>query len=166
LRAHFLRDMLNRIKKDETERLQQTLMLKPDVNVRVSALLKAYGTGLNFFNVWHQDFDTVLARLEGSFFICAGENADYEEIAFFLKFNPYFRRLTGEAGAVNKITEYLSSDIGRCRYDFLSYDKPEAEDVQAEIEISPKLEDVYSVMEKARSSDFTVGDFPPWYTDV
>jgi hypothetical protein len=165
--------MLTCLKKDETERLREALNAHPGFNVRVSALIKAYGVGQTFFNVWHQNFDTVLARLEGSFFICEGEKADFEEIALFLGFNPYFRRLVGKADAVAKIAAYLTVRYERRRFDFFEFraGKPDGfrlPDIcgQPVIDASPGLADVYSVMEKAESADFAVGDFTPWYADL
>jgi hypothetical protein len=159
--------MLTHLKNDEIERIQNVICVQPAFNVRVSALLKAYGCDQTFFNVWHQNFDTVLARLESSFFICEGENADFEELAFFLNFNPYFRRLSGKTDVVEKIAVHLTGKY-ECRYfDFLTWraGKPYVCG-QNVINASPSLRDVYSVMDKAKNDDFTVGDFTPWYTDI
>lgn len=159
--------MLNHLKNNERERLQAVLAAQPAFNVRVSALLKAYGAGQSFFNVWHQDFDTVLARLESSFFICAGENADFEEIAFFLRFNPYFNRVIGKSEAIEKIAAFFAGGYERRSFDFLALqEKATVTGEQPAIDALPSLSDVYNVMDSAKSDEFTVGDFVPWYTDI
>jgi ribosomal protein S18 acetylase RimI-like enzyme len=159
--------MLIRVKEDEIDRIQKMLAEQPDFGVRVSALLKAYGAGQEFFSAWHQNYNTVLARLESSFFICAGEGADFEEIAFFLDFNPYFHRLTGKTQTVEDISACLSHNHKKYRSDFLAGEKNlTGTDDRFEIDAAPSLEDVYKVISAAQTKDFTVGDFVPWYVDI
>lgn len=157
--------MLRRVTEIETDKLQEVLNFEPESNVRLAALVKAYGIGRQFFNVWQSGWETVLARFETSFFINANEDADFEEIAFFLKFNPYFRRLSGKADAVLKLKNF----IGGCKsldFDFMTCVMQTYSGGKYEIETSPGLKAVYEVMEKARSAEFSVGKFVPWYADV
>lgn len=162
--------MLERLKKDDTQKIQRVLSAQPALNARVSALIKAYGTDRRFFNVWHQDFDTVLARLEGSFFVCGGKNIDYEEIGFFLNFNPYFNRLTGKAEVVEKIAQMFTVDCERRSYDFMAMPQKTAQGLAQsddfEIDPAPKLRDVYNVILACQSDEFKVGSFEPWYVDL
>lgn len=157
--------MLNRVNSDETKKLQEVLNREPALNVRLAALVKAYGIGRQFFNVWQSGWETILARFETSFFINSNESADFEEIAFFLKFNPYFSRLAGKSAAVLKIKDF----IGDCEshdFDFMTCEKLISANKKFDIETEPALKAVYEVMEKAQSDDFSVGKFVPWYADV
>ena len=159
--------MLTRLKNDEIERLQNVICAQTGFNVRVSALLKAYGCNQTFFNVWHNNFDTVLARLESNLFICEGENADFEEIAFFLDFNPYFRCISGKTDVINKIAVHLTGEYERRHFDFLTWHAGgSCFCVRNVIDAAPSLRDIYSVMDAAKNDDFTIGDFTPWYTDI
>lgn len=159
--------MLIRVKEDEIDRIQKILNKQPGFNVRISALLKAYGLKQNFFSVWHQNYDTILARFESSFFICGGENADFDEIAFFLSFNPYFKRLIGKSQTTEKLSECLAIKYEKCRCDFLEWHKTAEDDEKRfEIDAAPDLKDVYAVINAARSDTFTIGDFMPWYADI
>lgn len=115
--------MLKHLESNEVQRLQQALSAQPAFNVRISALIKAYGAEQTFFNVWHQDYDTVLARLENSFFVYEGKNPDFEEIAFFLKFNPYFQSLMGSSGTIEQVSAYFDGDCESCCFDFLALKK-------------------------------------------
>jgi ribosomal protein S18 acetylase RimI-like enzyme len=160
--------MLTRIKESEIEKLEEALSADPVFNVRLSALVRAYGTGHPFFNVWRQEWDVVLARLESSFFIYAGENADFEEIAFFLQFNPYFRRLAGKSQILKQVTSFLGDGYELCDFDCMVYrEKVKNQPAQCVIiDSEPDLKSVYEVMKSTESADFTVGEFMPWYADV
>lgn len=165
--------MLNRLKKDDTQKIQSVINAQPGLNARVSALIKAYGTDQRFFNVWHQDFDTVIARLEGSFFVCEGKNTDFEELAFFLNFNPYFSRLSGKADVVEKISRFLTVEHEYRRCDFMTMPLKTAKSREKtlnkndfEIDSSPKLKNVYDVIFESQSDEFRIGGFEPWYVDV
>lgn len=157
--------MLSRVLDNETDKLQEILNLEPTINARISALIKSYGIGRHFFNVWRHDWEIILARFETSFFISSDINADLEEIAFFLKFNPYFRRLTGKSEVILKIKEFM----GNCQsldFDFMTCNEQIYVNEDYNIETCPNLKSVYEVMEAAQSDDFTVGKFAPWYADV
>jgi ribosomal protein S18 acetylase RimI-like enzyme len=160
--------MLTRIKENDVETLESVLCADPAFNVRLSALVKAYGTGQPFFNVWRQEWDVVLARLESSFFIYAGENADFEEIAFFLQFNPYFRRFAGKSQVLKQVTAFLGATFELCDFDYMACEeKAKTTNIPCgNIESEPDLKAVYEVMKSAENADFTVGEFIPWYADV
>ncbi len=160
--------MLTRVKESEIEKINELLSASPAFNVRLCALLKAYGTRQPFFNVWRQDFDFVVARLENSFFISANKNVDFEEIAFFLRFNPYFHRLVGESSVAAQVAAYLGGDISHNIFDCMAYNgKIEKESLnQFLIESCADLKAVYEVMKSSESGDFTVSEFMPWYADV
>jgi len=136
---------------------------RPDLNVRVSGLLKAYGLNRHFFRLWVQNESTLLARLEGSFFLCNSADTDYDEIAFFLRFNPYFQRLFGTAEAVAAVEACLESGGKLKKYDFLEFEAADAVMPEREVICNPNLNDVYEVMCKV---GFQIGDFMPWYADV
>lgn len=160
--------MLTRVKNSEKNDVLDFLNAEPAINVRIAALIKAYGFDMPFFNVWRQDLNAVLARLENSFFIYAGENPDFEEIAFFLSFNPYFHRITGESDTILKIGAILKDGFSCTEYKFMSYagNHDSSKDETVEIEDSPHLHAVYKVMEAAKSDSFAVPPFIPWYADV
>lgn len=161
--------MLKQLEAEGEERLQKSLSASPAFGVRLSSLLRAYGTGRPFFNVWHQDYDTALARLEGSFFVFAGASPDCEEIALFCNLNPLFCRLTGEAGAVESIVPFISGDTELCRCLFMGLKgkfKLGMGFSGGTVDSSPDLRAVYSVMAASRGKDFDPGEFAPWYADI
>lgn len=102
--------MLKRAEEKDAERLFGALGACPELSVRLCALINAYGFDRRFFTVWIQDdFGAVLFRLEGVFSFIDLGGADYEEAAFFLSFDPYFRRLLGEYGAVSRLAAMLGA---------------------------------------------------------
>jgi hypothetical protein len=159
--------MLTHLRSNETEKIQKKLAEKSTLSVRISALLKAYGTEQHFLNVWHQNYDSVLARLESSFFVCVGQNADFEELAFFLQFNPYFGSVTGGTDAIEGIAGFFAGGYALRRFDLMarSTDKKGGQ-VDIPVDAAPSLREVYAVMRQAEDGDFTVGEFPPFYVDV
>lgn len=160
--------MLTHVSAENLGSVRRILSLCPKQSVRINALLEAYGTGKNFFNIWLQGISTLLARLEGTFFLLDGPDADFEEIAFFLMFNPYFEKLTGSAEAVNNVAKKLDMCFSQREHDFLVFNSNYVfgqitMDKSVEVEIAPKLNEVYDVILKA---GFEIGDFMPWYADV
>lgn len=155
--------MLISVTEENLKTAQMILNRRPELNVRVSGLLKAYGLDKHFFRLWVQNESTLLARLEGSFFLCGGPDTDYDEIAFFLRFNPYFQRLFGTAEAVSAAESCLESGGKLMKYDFLEFAEGNAVMPERVVICNPDLNDVYEVMCKV---GFQVGDFMPWYADV
>lgn len=160
--------MLTRAKSSESWDLLAALAKDPAFGVRISALLKAYGLNLPFFNVWRQDSDAVLARLESSFFLYAESGADFEEIAFFLRFNPYFQHLTGKRETVEKVADLLDDGIDRTEFHCMSLHQSisHPSEFAKEAEANADLRAVYEVMLSAKSDSFSVSEFMPWFADV
>ncbi|HEX2938701.1 MAG TPA: GNAT family N-acetyltransferase [Ruminiclostridium sp.] len=159
--------MLTHLTEENISAAERILNARPELNVRVSALLKAYGVNHNFFNLWLQGETTLLARLEESFFLYSYSNTDYDEIAFFLKFNPYFKRLIGKADVVEAVAGLIDLPIHRKKYDFLEFSGQNAEmkacKLDYESDLKPNLKHVYEIMKRAQ---FSIGDFVPWYADI
>lgn len=158
--------MLTRVDNSNIETAEKILNAHPEFNVRVSGLLKAYGIGRPFFNLWIQGEKSVLARFEDNFFIY--DSTDYEETAFFIQFNPYSRRVIGLADSVKKISEYINYSSGCSKYDCLVLNSDDklgltASGVERLTDETPDLSDVYSVMKQA---GFRLGKFMPWYADI
>jgi hypothetical protein len=157
--------MLNRVEKGETEKIQGILRKDKAANVRISALLTAYGTETSFFDVWRQDYKAVVARLDSSFFICA-ENADLEEIAFFIAFSPNFRIVIGKSEEMAAIAKFLGDGYKKTEYDLLTFIEETKLARRHEVDSAPRLEAVFEVLESAKSAEFSAGGFAPWYADM
>jgi GNAT superfamily N-acetyltransferase len=152
----------------EAETLGEILPLLdrfPEKSVRISALLKAYGTGRDFFNVWIQDDGrAVVTRLDSNFTFLDLSGADYEEISFFLEFNPYFHRLIGETGQVERIAHAMTEncEISRCnlmRLHNANLLPPRTHEVMQ----NPPLTDVYALVSAEYELD---ANFELWYSDI
>lgn len=154
--------MLKRLDEQDTKRLNNVLLEYPVFNVRSAGLLFAYGTKYSFFNIWHDDFKTIIAELEGNYFICESDETDYCEIKSFLDFCP-------NVISVGARTEILDK-AGYCKNSSKAYNVMTLEklliDNHAEIDCSPKLKDVYTAFLNNQCEDIEVGEFEPWYADV
>lgn len=159
--------MLTHLRDFEVERIQNRLGENPACSVRISALLKAYGTEQPFLSVWHQQYDTVLARLENSFFVYPGRKPDYEELAFFLRFNPYFRSITGDAKTIAGIAAFFSQKYSIRHFVLMTLNSDKlAEKPYFPVEAAPNLRALYDVICQATDADFSVGEFPSFYVDM
>lgn len=139
----------------------------PELTVRLSALLRAYGTGRRFFCVWVQDdFSAALYRLDDTFAFIDLGGADYEEAAFFLNLEPYFRQLTGEYDAVSHFAQLLCVPDPE-RMNLMRSTCRENASVSggrvAAVERAYDLESVYSLI----SANLPLGSsFEAWYADI
>lgn len=153
-------------------KLMPLLNQVPEISVRLGALLRAYGTGRSFFNVWVQnDYKAALFRLESTFFFLDLGESDYEETAFFLNFNPYFKRLAGEYGALTKLAQLMPGDLTLTRTNLMIYrgtgrsnNSGHAEtDGRLSLCRSPDLKTVYGLIAQALPQE---ADFTAWYADL
>ncbi len=154
--------MLNRVPPGKTARLLRRLHISPAYGVRVGALALAYD-GMPFFAVWRQE-NALLARLESSFFLC-GESSDPEELAAFLQFNPYFCRLRGEAGSVERVARRLELPHRVERFLLMACRSP-VEAPTAPVERTADLRAVYAVMRAVAGEQFALPPFEAWYADM
>ena len=157
--------MLRRAEKSDLDILLPLLNRSPELTIRLSALLRAYGTGQNFFCVWIQDdFSAVLYRLDDTFSLTDLGGADYEEAAFFLNFEPYFRVLTGEYETVAQIAELLCApDPEKMNLMRFTHGAGVPDPQGSAIDRAPDLKSVYSLI----SANLPLGaSFDAWYADI
>jgi GNAT superfamily N-acetyltransferase len=161
--------MLTSADKSMAEKLMPLLYPAPEISVRLAALLCAYGTGCTFFNVWIQnDFGAALFRLENTFSLLDLGDTDFEEAAFFLNFNPYFKRLTGDYGTVQTISSLLDRSGTLERMNLLRHAatavnfSPE-QSARFEIATQPELRGVFDLIADVLPQE---SDYPAWYADL
>ena len=165
--------MLTRADEKTSAALKLLLDKIPENSVRLSALLGAYGTDRGFFNVWIQnDFAAVISRLENTFSVIDFGGLDLDEAAFFLDFNPYFRRLTGNVGTVRQISLPLSARFTLERVNLMRFavrrDKavnlpPAAPAQQLILARQPELRAVYDLIAGVLPQE---SDYAAWYADL
>lgn len=154
--------MLKRFEVKEIQELQSALLKEPLYNLRVSALIDAYGVDQSFFNVWHENFKSVVASLDGSFFICESDNDNLDELKEFLSFSPGVLSISGKKETVDKLGLSYSK---RTDFFVMEYKNScDAKDIETEKE--PKLTDIYKLISESGSDDLTVGSFNGWYADM
>lgn len=139
----------------------------PVMLVRVQALAKAYGARQRFFELWRHNRSGLIARLDGSFELACGAGSDPEELAAFLLAHPSFEYAAGEASLLKKIAAFFPQNARLSQWNILTCKHPLPPAVlQDKIERSPRLRDIYDVMQAVRSNDFVVGEFSYWYVDI
>lgn len=154
--------MLKRLEEKEIAELQSSLLKDPVYNLRVSALIDAYGANQSFFNVWHENFKSVVASLDGSFFICESDDSNLEEIKEFLLFAPGVLSISGKKETVETIG--LSYNKRTDYHVMINKSCSGAENIETEKD--PKLTDIYKLISESDSDDLTVGSFNEWYADI
>lgn len=163
--------MLTSVDKNMAATLMPLLDRSPELSVRLAALLRAYGTGRGFFNVWVQnDYKAALFRLEGSFFFLDLGDADFDETAFFLNFNPYFKRLAGEYDTLVKLSQLMPDHLTLSRTNLLRRSPggggaggPAEADGRLSLSRSPDLKAVYSLTAEVLPQE---AEYAAWYTDL
>lgn len=122
---------------------------------KIRALLAAYGTGYDFCRFYLHNKNSFLAEMGGSFVLCAGNNADGEELAQFLDFNGCAELLCAD-DVGGKIISCLGAELSP-----VNVMRFEGEGVPCEMECSPLLSDVYGIVGGVFGFEFE-----PWYLDM
>ena len=122
---------------------------------KIRALLKAYGTSYDFCRFFSHNGNSFLADMGGSFVLCAGENADAEELARFLLFNGCAELLCGfdVGGSINRFLGAKRTEINVMRFT--------GRGVPEKTEHEPPLADIYAIVGGVFGFDFE-----PWYLDM
>jgi GNAT superfamily N-acetyltransferase len=156
--------VLTRAAENEAAGLMPLLEGAPERSVRLSALLRAYGTSRNFFNVWIQDdFGAVISRLEDTFSIMDCGRADLEEAAFFLEFNPYFKRLSGDINIVEQLFPLFGARLRLERVNLMSFDGKGSAARMPGLSRKPQLKTVFDVITGELPQE---SDYMAWYADL
>lgn len=138
----------------------------PELSVRLQALLSAYGVRQRFFEVWRHNRDSFLLRLEGNFHLVEGPDADHEELAAFLSCSPQFFTLSGESGAVLRVSDHFSPPHNITYSNILCLNNIKDNISALAVEDRPRLRDVYEVLQSVNGEGFDIGAFDPWYVDL
>lgn len=154
--------MLKRLEQNETEKLQAELLKEPVYNLRVSALIDAYGVNQSFFNVWHDDFKSVVAALDSSYYICENEIMNIGEIKDFLSFSPGVLQISGKKESIEKLG--ISYDKRSDYYVLVNESTKAFRNIETDKE--PKLKEIYELIAESGSDDLTLGSFNEWYADM
>ena len=157
--------MLIHAAENETEKLIRLFDRSPEFSVRMSALLKAYGTGWRFFALWVQnESGAVISRLEDTFSVLDCDGADPAELSFFLEFNPYFKRLSGSMSIVEKLFPLFGSKVKLERVNLMSFYCNNIPAKQfPDLSRQPNLKIVYDIINSALPQK---SGFMPWYSDL
>ena len=154
--------MLKQLLDNEIAKLQSALLKEPVYNLRISALLTAYGANQSFFNVWHENFKSVVASLDGRFFVGESDDSNLDEIKEFLLFAPGALSISGKKETVEKLGISYNK---RTDY-FVMINKSCCGAKTVETENNPKLTDIYKLISESGSDDITIGSFNEWYADM
>ena len=158
--------MLIRVGPETAETLTPMLEKQPELAVRASALLKAYGTERHFFNIWVQnDYGAVLTRLDSTFSLLDLGGIDYEETAFFLEFNPYFKRLAGELSAIRNTAAFFDRNYKLERINLMKLENfsPVKSAPFVTLVSQPELKEVFHIITDVMTQET---NFTAWYTDL
>lgn len=121
---------------------------------KIRALLMSYGTGYDFCRFFRQG-SSILAVLDGSAVLCAGEDCDYRELAEFLSMNGFTELFCGEQDA-QPLAE--AGGFSAHRINLMKYcGKP----VPAAPELNPPLSEVWGIVGRC----FEI-EYEPWYLDM
>lgn len=142
----------------------------PQLTVRLQALLAAYGVRQRFFEVWVQNRDSFLLRLDGHFEFLRGPDAEPEEIAVMLSCSPAFASLSGEAEAVQTVADQLPFFTSVSRHSILGWHGPSEADIPVpagavRLDPMPKLWEIYDLLKGMAGEGFNIGQFDGWYVD-
>ncbi len=129
---------------------------------RIAAYFRTYGAKFDFLKVWIQldenDAPTAaISLMESDMTLTACENADFEELEFFIKATP-FSSLQCERGAVKK----LSLDETLWGY-VVEYKNPQPVDSEI-VSFLVDFKAMYSLISSAGL--LGVGDYLPWLSDI
>lgn len=152
--------MLRRVDESLLDKALELLNTEPLYNIRIISLLNAYGTSHNFFNVYIND-TTVLAELEGNFFIGYTKNSCLDEVEEFLKYSPQVLSISGEKNTIKKI---ISSDNIKIYSVMIA---KESSFYQNLINFcKPPLKEVYNLLKDNVGDGIELGEYMPWYADM
>lgn len=121
---------------------------------KIRALYLAYGAEYQFCRFYRQG-GSYISALDGSFVICEGANADYDELADFFKMQGF-----AEIFCSAMAGKALSDKLG-CSYSTVNLMKFRGGSPYAEFDDAPTLSDVYEII----SDGFDI-EFEPWYLDM
>lgn len=151
--------MLRRIDELSKPKALELLNLNPVYNLRIISLLNAYGTEHNFFNVYMSD-KSIIAELEGNFFIAVTEQVELEEIEAFIKCSPKVSSVSSKKQTLEKLFDIKTLKL----YSLMSF---ESKSFQNSLETyQPKLQEVYDLLKDNTNDSITLGDYMPWYADM
>lgn len=121
---------------------------------KIRALFNAYGAKYDFCRFFRQG-DSYISALDGSFVLCEGANADYDELAGFLSMQGFAEIFCSvEAG------EALSDRLS-CGFKRVNVMKFKCGSACAEFAVTTPLSDVFAILREG----FDI-EFEPWYLDM
>ena len=121
---------------------------------KIRALLMSYGTGYDFCRFFRQG-SSILAVLDGSAVLCAGEDCDYCELVEFLSINGFIDLFCGESSAkpLAQTGGFSIECINLMRYC--------GTPTHAALDLNPPLSEVWDIVGQC----FEI-EYEPWYLDM
>lgn len=146
-------------------RIQDEKQLLPwaedPVGLRACAAASAYGIDGHVCQFWLQNDDTLLCRVDDSMVLCAGENADWEELAGFLPLSGAHVLLCREETAEKLGLPVLASGWVMLRESAGAPNAP-----FCEVEENPSLRELHALLTECETDTFHAPEFEAFYLDV
>ena len=145
-------------------RIQDEKQLRPwaedPVGLRACAAAAAYGIDGHVCQFWLQNEDTLLCRVDDSMVLCAGQNADWEELSGFLPLSGAHVLLSREEEA-----RRLGLPVVLSGWVMLRESGGEPSPF-CEVEENPSLRELHALLTACETDSFRAPEFEAFYLDV